>query len=277
MDALPSRVRAFVAATALPSTPESLRPFYATLPGEGWLIELARTHGRALLGRWHHDEFAAWIGLREPEPAMAKTYRALLRRAEPDREELTQVARRILQLRDPARLPLLQKSPEMLRFRRARELTERQARHRGRPTVTCDVDGPIGRQLEAWRLETRLSVQDWCVGLGVSAPTYRTRLLNECKPGWRRKIEQLAKDGATLHAKHSTPTMARYDPVTRGEMEQAYQVVADDLEALRDELLRGAAPDAPLTGNEVSGEDAYLPLDLYSWLRAEPEEEEHAI
>lgn len=282
MDVLPARVRTFVAGCALVSTSsELLRSYYLGLTAEGWLIELARAHGRALLGSWTHDEFAAWLGLRGEE--LGKAYRLLLKRDAQDREELVQLARRVLNLKDGAGLTPLQKSSEMLRFRRAREDAERRAAHLGRPQAPSDTVGLIGRQLEQWRVELRLSLDEWSTGLGTSATTYRTRLLREHDPRFRDKLNQLAKDGATLYRKMAAPLVARYDVVGRTELEAAYAVVGEDLEDLRDELIRGqlGEPAAPRAAEAATGADDFLPLDLYSWLRepiedSRSEEEETA-
>jgi len=272
MDQLPARVRAFVLGSATSANnAESLRSFYATLSIEGWIVELARAHGRALLGAWSHAEFAAWIGLRGEELGVA--YRRMLKLGEQDREELVQLARRILNLRTDNGIPLLQKSGEMQRFRRAREVVERRASTMGRPRSVIDVVGPLGRQLERWRLELRLSVDDWAAGLGVAGLTYRARIEKENAGGaWRAKIDELVKMGAQRHAALCAPLVARHPVVTPKELAAAYSIVANDLEDLRAELLRDTAPSS-LMGNECTGEDSYLPLDLYSWLR-DPQQEE---
>lgn len=283
MEISPGRVRTFVLGSAHKSA-ESLRAWFVNLPTEGWLIELARTHGRALLGSWTHEEFAAWIGMRGDE--LGRGYRLMLKRNDTDREELVQLARRILDVSplrhsgDPRDVEFqrLQKSVEMQRFRRAREVVERRDQHRaGRPTVPVDVVGPIGKQLEAWRAELKVSVNDWSSALGMADMTYRNRLARERDKTFREKINELARDGKLLYEKMAAPVVARYDVVTRAEMVAAYGVVAKDIDRMRVEMTKDIGDG--LTVNDVSDPGAmgdgepFLPLDLYSWMRTPDHDE----
>lgn len=276
MDALPSRVRAFVMGSAAKQDGGYLfKPFYATLTIDGWLIELARTHGRSFLGSWTHEEFAAWLGMRGEE--LGGAYRKMLKLADQDREELIQIARRILGLTDLGMLPALQKCVEMSRFRRARENVERRASNMGRPRQSVDTVGPMGKQLEKWRLALRLSVTDWAAGLGITEPTYRSRVSKERDASYRAKMEQLMKDGAQRYASLCAPIVARHPVVATFELRAAYEIVGADLARLRDELLAENPLDqTSMIANDGAGSDDFLPLDLYSWLPAtrRPDEEE---
>ena len=268
MDAMPARVRTFVLGTSLVSGSESMRGFFSSLSVDGWLIELARAHARITTGTMTHEEFGAWLGLRDAE--LGRGYRAMLKRADIDRDELVQVARRMLKAETSADLRTLQRSTEMIRFRRMREHVERRQLHTGRPTSACDTDGPIGKQIEKWRLELHVSVEDWSEGLGISAPTYRTRLAREQEPKYRQKLEQLVKDGKDLHNKLSTPLVTRHAVVDKDELAAAYSVVANGIEEMRAELIGLGSCDDEITTQP----DGFLPLDLYSWMRPTPEQEE---
>lgn len=283
-DTQASRVRAFVAASALASADGNCKfgprawqgALYGELSNEGWLIELGRAYLRLLISprTLSHAEFATWLGLTGADAA--RDYRRVLITPEPPRGELVRCARRWLRVEESARFESLRASTEHQRFKRTYAAWAKQhAAKGGRPAAPMHTFGPLGAQLE--KLRGELGIEPWAARLGISPITYRRWLEDEDKPRVRTKLADLAQSATRAHDAFELDALARdaeARSVTSDELGRAYETTWTALDALRAQLLdetpvmaqdppSKVEPAAP-TAFPSNDADGFLRLDLYT-------------
>lgn len=262
-----SRVRAFVEGSS-----GAHASFFAQLDPAAWLCELARGHLRALTDAkaLDHASYAAWLGL--TGPYLDKIYRQLVRRDDEPRAALVEFARRALFCATNEDAALLPRTAQAVNLRRAIEAAKREKQRFGAVRAELPTYGELGRSLEECRVLCAMPVDAWAKKLGISRRTYETYLAREDETKYRLKLAPYAGAGKRLAEARAVPP--ERVPVSAAELGEAYDLVAEDLRALRERLLREsaerevAAPEKP-----DPTPNGFLKLDLYSWLKEGRDEE----